>query len=567
MTRRPVWLLVLALFASEMFAHPAMAAEPDGKDEAKARFERGVMLYRDKKLDPALAEFVASLRLFPTRAAGFNAVHVYKELGRYDEALEVLDLLATKFPTLEAADRAELEREQKDLEVFVGTIAVEPSEAEVSIAIDGQARPTAKSYRISVGTHVVRVFKEGFVPFEARVEVASKATVRVAAKLGALTRGGRLTVTEDRGTQLAVLIDGIEVGKTPYEGTVAVGKHAVALRGDKRLGSPPTPVEIRLNQLTKLSLVAEPLVCALRVEPTPRSAHVAIDGVEVGDGVWEGPLRCGGHQVEIGAEGFVAKKRAATLAEGPALLVRETLDRDPTSPLWQAKHPPKIFFDAEVTPLVTPGFGGPLSSFGFGGAMNIRGGYRLGLGLGASIDAGFLGATTKQSGRSTETLPYGLPAHPGTADDRLTLTGPMLGGSLSYAIATKLPILVRLGAGVIIGTLQDRRSGAFTTPSGANYTLPEIEQSPSLTSLYVDPEARIGFPIFRGGTIDVGVRGVLVAPLGGSPRFSNASELSLGACPNADRNVCAGRGVYASQELTSGLFFFVGPTVALRIEL
>lgn len=559
---RQLWLGAIALV---LVAARARAAD---KDDARARFERGLAFHQEKKLDAALAEFVASLTLYPTRAAAFNAGRVYKELRRYDEALELFTSIPKRFPDLSAADRAELERETRELASFVGTIAVEVAEADASIAIDGRERPNAgtRTYPISVGTHVVRVFKEGFLPFETRVDVAAMTTVRVTAKLGALTQGGRLTVTEDRGGKVTVVVDGIDVGQTPWEGTVAVGPHVVALRGDGRLGAPPTPVDVKRNQLSKLSLVAEPLTCALRVEPVPRTAHVAVDGVELGSGVWDGPLRCGGHQIEIAAEGFVSRRRTVTLVEGPALLAREPLDRDPTSPLWQAKNPPRIFVEGGLAALVSPGMGGDLSSFAIGGAASARAGYRLGLGLGASVDLGFLGAASPSSSRDTETRPYGLPAHPGRAEDRLVLSGPMLGASASYVVGARRPIVARLGAGVLLGTVADRRSGTFTTPGGARYDLPGVEQSPSTTAMYVDPEVRMAFPLFRGGTFEVGARALVVVPLGGPPRWSDATELSLGACPSPDRNVCSGRGVYASQELTSSLFVYFGPSAALRFE-
>lgn len=557
-------------------AGSASGVADDAKSEARARFDRGLAFYKDKKLEAALAEFLLSRKLYPTRAASFNAAKVYRELGRHDEALELLEAIGREFPDLPPEDRAEIAREVRDVGASIGWLEVRVSEPDATIIVDGRERTpsSGRGVSVSAGTHVVRVHKDGFIPFEARIDVAAQATVPVEAKLGALTRGGRLAVTEDRGEAITVLVDGIAVGKTPWEGTVAVGAHTVALRGEGNVGSPPTPVTIRLNQLTKLALVAEPLACALRVEPTPRTATIAVDSVEVGRGVWEGPLRCGGHVVEVFADGFLSRSRPVSLASGPTPIVRETLERDPSSAAFQAKNPPRITVELVATALASPGFGGEItdsctgacsSSPGLGAAVAARAGYRLGVGLGASLDVGALYVTQSIADRPTETRPYGLPPHAGVANDHLRVGGPTLGLSLSYAFGEKLPIVARLGAGVLLTSLTDTRSGSFRTPSGAEYRLPAVTESPSATSLYLDPEVRVGLHLFRGGTLDLGLRALVVTSLGSSPRWGDGSELSLGACPSPDPSVCSGRGVYAPSSL-AGTWFAIGPTIGLRYE-
>ena len=66
--------------------------------------------------------------------------------------------------------------------------------------------PLAKPVRVSAGSRFVRVIKEGYVPFEQRIDIAGRTNVVVNAKLGALLRGGRLRVTgehEDAGQAAA----------------------------------------------------------------------------------------------------------------------------------------------------------------------------------------------------------------------------------------------------------------------------------------------------------------------------------------------------------------------------
>src|SRR5439155_1438488 len=81
------------------------------------------------------------------------------------------------------------QREIVRLRGLVGTIDIMGAEIGAAITIDGQSRgdyPMVATLRVSAGGHVVRVYKEGFEPFEGRVDVAGSETARVAARLRAL---------------------------------------------------------------------------------------------------------------------------------------------------------------------------------------------------------------------------------------------------------------------------------------------------------------------------------------------------------------------------------------------
>src|SRR5262249_16597318 len=151
---------------------------------------------------------------------------------RYDEALEMFEALLREFPSLPADDRNIAEKAILELRALVGRIDLVGAESGASVVIDGRQRGSIpiEPVRVSVGSHLLRVSKEGFVPFETQVQVTGGQAVRVEAKLGALTRGGRLRVTESSGKSVDVVVDNVVVGKTPWEGTLAVGGHVVLLR-------------------------------------------------------------------------------------------------------------------------------------------------------------------------------------------------------------------------------------------------------------------------------------------------------------------------------------------------
>src|SRR5262249_7825599 len=97
-------------------------------------------------------------------------------------------------------------------------------------------------------------------------------------------------------------------------------------------------------------------------------------------------------------------------------------------------------------------------------------GYQLSSGLGLSLDGGYLNITQKVTGRTNAGTPTNLPVEPGTIDDSLRIAGALLGISGAYHRGENFPILLRVGAGVLIGSLTDLRTGSLTTTNTAKPT-------------------------------------------------------------------------------------------------
>src|SRR4051812_920169 len=74
------------------------------KDEAKARFERGMTLFDKKVWDAALVEFLESRAAYATRSNTQNAAICLRNLNRFDEALDMFEALVKEFPA--APDRS-----------------------------------------------------------------------------------------------------------------------------------------------------------------------------------------------------------------------------------------------------------------------------------------------------------------------------------------------------------------------------------------------------------------------------------------------------------------------------
>src|SRR5262249_4051183 len=94
------------------------------------------------------------------------------------------------------------------------------------------------------------------------------------------------------------------------------------------------------------------------------------------------------------------------------------------------------------------------------------------------------------SGRASELDPRGLAANAGTTDETLGLRGVRFGPSAGIRLGEDLPLTLRLGAGLFLGSAVDARRGSFKTSGGAPYDV-DLSESVPATYVYFAPEARI----------------------------------------------------------------------------
>jgi hypothetical protein len=179
---------------------PAADAEPR-KREAKDRFLRGLALAGEQRWDAALAEFLASRELFPTRVAAKNAAICLERLGRYAEALEMTTALLRDFGAqMPPEERAQVEASLGPLRRNVGEIEidVDARQGRCAVAVDGRPRgstPLGAPLTVDAGTHSVRVSQESHEPFDAQVVVAGGQRRRLRVALRALAPGGTTVIT------------------------------------------------------------------------------------------------------------------------------------------------------------------------------------------------------------------------------------------------------------------------------------------------------------------------------------------------------------------------------------
>lgn len=181
------FFLAAALLLSVHAAHAA----PAGAQEAEAAFKRANLLVDEGNYEAALVEYRRSLELYPTRAATRNIAVALRKLHRYDEALEAFETFAKKYPPSNKAERATLDAEIAQIRSLVGTLRIECNEKDATVEVDGKTRgmtPLAP-FLLAVGTHRIRVAKDGWQPLEKSVDLSaqSQSSVRFDLKRVATT--------------------------------------------------------------------------------------------------------------------------------------------------------------------------------------------------------------------------------------------------------------------------------------------------------------------------------------------------------------------------------------------
>ncbi|HEV3189600.1 MAG TPA: PEGA domain-containing protein, partial [Polyangiaceae bacterium] len=337
-------LATLSFVAMLVTATVGLAQSADAQAEASRHFWVGLELVRESAWDAALAEFLRSRELFATANALENAAVCLRELGRFDEALDLYDELIARFSTsLPAAERALVDADVKRLTPYVGSVSIDSRPPGAALFFDGRARGTtpARTLRALVGTRSVRVVHEAYAPFEGKVRVTSGETSALSADLVAASLVGHVQVAERSGGVYEVLIDGVVVGVTPWEGTLTQGTHTVALRSEAERGTEPRAIEVDLAHPLDLVLDARPLLGQLRVEPTPADARIRVDGKDVGRGSWSGYLQPGEHGVSASADWHETTTMTVRTSSRSPRVLRPTLRTVPrmSAELWAGPTP------------------------------------------------------------------------------------------------------------------------------------------------------------------------------------------------------------------------------------
>lgn len=533
-------------------------------DEARSHFDLGVSHFDREEWQAALVEFVRSRELYPTKGNTKNAAICLRKVGRFDEAVDLFQALLREFPDLSAPDRELATHELAELQASIGTIEVRDAPPGAAVTIDALGRgkvPLAGPIRIAAGTHIVRVTLDGALPFETLVDLAGRQAAVVHAHVLALTRAGRLRITEHDGTPLEVVVDGAVVGGTPWEGALAPGLHTVLSRGAGTLGTTPVEVSVQLDQITALELRATELPSTLHIDAQPGAAEIRVDGVPVGRGAWEGRVQTGAHRVTVSLEGYVPFARDATLSTA----VREVIAAELRT---IAAEKPRFALEVDGGLALGPVWGGDLvrrCSAGCSGGLplgaraRLHATYEAPFGFGAGLHAGYL-LLERSLGQRPESLQLVGAMQPlaGLAADSMRLDGLTAGAHAQYETRSRWPVTLRLAVGVLVGSIRDRRTATFAGVSGDV----AAEQRQGAAYFYVGPEVRIARKLGEHLEIGVGIEVLLAAALS-APVWNSSTPVVVTATSLPGRSQEA---TFPASSLAGAFLLLASPQLGVSYE-
>lgn len=568
-------VLTAAAARAETTSAPTVAVSDAKREDAELHFQHGLALARERDWDAALAEFVASRELYPTRSATRNAAIALSQLRRYAESYEMYETLLREFSTTSSREQVESWRaEMAAPAAQSGELMVESGEPQVSVLIDGRLRgvtPLARPLRVNVGTHSVRFEKAGFEPIESVDTIAGGQRKLLSARLRPLTDVGVLVVREAGGAKLDVLVDGAPVGTTPWTGRIAPGSHYVELRSGP-LGTQPSSASVRGASTTTLVLRAVTLDAALRVEPIPSNSTVYLDGVAVGAGVWSGRLPSGEHRIEVAAPGHYTFRRSLSLESGRDISLPVPLERDTSSPIWRIPARSRLSFAIEAGALLGASLHGDAHADHLkltrGAGAVARVDYAIGRGLALEVSTRFVSLwqpLARDVTRREETYTWSSRNY--HDDVRL------LGGGASLGIAhrafVKYPVTTRLAFGVAALGSRSSVDASFRT-SGVARDIFIPERNELLAMPFAETEVRVGYRLSQHLTVDAGLGLLLFFP---PKRLRSAVDSAEGddrprqtGVPRDEKLGVLGR-ITLGEEVLMRPFSLFSPTLGVRYEL
>ena len=582
-TMRPS-AIALCLALSAGIPHLVLAAPPASeagrKEEAKKHFESGRELDAKGDVPGALREFFASRSIFKTRGNTLNAALALRKLGRIGEALDLLEAYLKDFENLSPEDKAMVEGEIAATAQFVGKLAIETTTSGF-VMVDGVVRgktPQAESLRLSAGTHSVRVQPESFAarPFEATVSIVAQQVLQLKPEFGELRQHGGLTVKAADGGTFDVLLDGTVVGTTPLSLQVVPRDYTVSLRSADGSGSAPARATVVSGREHEMSLPTLKLDAQVELQVEPPDATVFLDGVPVGRGTWRGATTRGQHDFRAEAPGFTPRTLRATLAAPDQSLSLE-LKRGADDPADAAVGTRTGFGGfAELDLGVSVGLvagghirgecdGNCTSSVAFGPKGALRGGLTIDkrFELGTELTFLHMPEHIEQRADTVSVVGRNTPAN-GISNDVVKWNSIGMGAVGGVRLGpVKTPITLRLAAGVMVGSVSDRRNGTFDAGAG-----PELAQATrtvqAATHFYLAPEVRAGYAFTDRFSAGIGVRGTFAFDLS-VPRWDTRRPTVLAGSGLAYWDGGAGSG-RAGERILGGVRVLLDPSVYVRYD-
>jgi len=277
--------------------------------------------------DKAAAKFQEAYDVSKNPKVLFNVGVCERNLQHYARAIaKFKQELAEGASKLTPQEKADTQATIDALQRYVSTIEILTTEADASVFIDDQkvGQTPIAPVPADVGQpHVVRVEKDGFLPFEKRdVRLTSTASTKVTVELEPKDKRSEVEITVSGAQGASIFVDGIDRGPAPFKGIVDVGAHTFEAR-QAGFDNSARREEVVYKQRLKLELpmVRSVTTGRVRIESVD-GATIELDGKVVGMTFWEGTIEMGTHTLAARKEGYNEGKIEIYLDKGATVTRR-----------------------------------------------------------------------------------------------------------------------------------------------------------------------------------------------------------------------------------------------------
>jgi hypothetical protein len=111
-----------------------------------------------------------------------------------------------------------------------------------------------------------------------------------------------------------VIVDGVDVGATPWEGDLAPGPHQIAGRSSTASAAPQA-IDVTPGSRTAVELIAAPIGAHLQVRTSDGKGTILVDGVPHGEGAYSADVAPGPHAIAVTRDGYERFEKSMTLAD------------------------------------------------------------------------------------------------------------------------------------------------------------------------------------------------------------------------------------------------------------
>jgi copper chaperone CopZ len=289
----------------------------------------------------ALVEYLRAYEQSKNPRVLYNVAICEKNLRHYAKAeARFKQELAEGAGRITAQDESDVKAAINALDPFVSSVEITANEAGATLLIDGDEvgkTPFDKPVPIDVGPHEVRLHKDGFVDGVQQLTIAGGSASKAAFSIEPAVKKAQVSVVVSGAPGANVVIDGIDMGQAPFKGELVAGRHTFEARAPGFVTARQTTDVVYKESLNiALDLSAERHEGRVKVEASPASAIIEIDGKVVGSETWEGPLPSGGHQLIVKKPGYVPYTVELTVSDDQSREVKATLLEDHGGSSWVA---------------------------------------------------------------------------------------------------------------------------------------------------------------------------------------------------------------------------------------